>query len=59
MVPRAGEAWVAFAAPAFLADPVLVDPSAQGVNQFLAFEAIPGTFDLGGVRYRAWRSRHA
>ena len=59
MVPRAEEAWVAFAAPAFLADPVLVDPSAQGINQFQTFEEIPGTFDLRGVRYRAWRSSNA
>ena len=59
MIPRAEKAWVAFAAPAFLADPVLVDPNAQGINQFRVFEEIPGTFDLRGVRCRAWRSANA
>ena len=58
MIPRAEKAWVAFAAPAFLADPVLVDPNAQGINQFRTFEQIPGTFELEGVKYRAWRSAH-
>ena len=58
-ITRAEKAWVAFAAPAFLADPVLVDPNAQGINQFQVFEEIPGTFDLRGVRCRAWRSASA
>ena len=59
IIPRCkGAAYVAFATPAFLADPTHVDPDDQGMNQFSSFEALPGTFNISGRHYKAWRSVH-
>ena len=54
-IPKHEDAYVAFAIPAYLADPINVDPDDQGLNQFSAFTEI-GTLRIHGKDYKAWRS---